>query len=187
MSTIHSNRVISNLYPNLDVITESTITKSVDGFLKLKTGVSFGTQGRMFRHAAVKLSATDLLSITKALKAHEASLLELIGMFEETLAWCVNRYQHAQQHGEPTKAEIFNLVLAEESPLMLHAVHKGRTVELGIYGENLTNVSIPLDTRSHGRYVLFVNRVTEIVDTLRGHLHDIETLDYVKVMEGITK
>lgn len=185
MTTIHTNRTISTLYPNLDVITESTITKSVDDYLKLKTGISFGTGGRMFRHATAKISATEILPLTKALRAHEASLLELIGIFEVALSWANGRYQHAKKFGESSEPVVFNMVLAEESPVMVHGVHRGRNVEIQIYGEGLNNVRIPLDTRFYGRYSLFVSRMQEIINTFRNHLLDIENLDYTKVMEGV--
>lgn len=185
MTTIISNRNISKLYPNLDVITESTISKSVDNVLKLKTGISFGVGGRMFRHADVKLDATNLVAVTHGLKEHEASILELIDIFEQALAWGRARYAHANQHGESNTAVIFNKVLLEENPVMVHGVHKGRNVEIQIYGSGILDVCIPLDTRHTRRFGLFVSRMEEIIETFRSHLKDVDQINYVVAMEGV--
>ncbi|MNM20148.1 hypothetical protein D3C81_304810 [compost metagenome] len=185
MTTIITNRNISKLYPNLDVITESTISKSVDNILKLKAGVSFGVGGRMFRHAEVKLDATNLMSVTKGLKEHEEVILELIDIFEQALAWGRSRYAHANQHGESSEAVIFNKVLLQEHPVMVHGVHKGRNVEIQIYGSGILDVCIPLDTRHTRRFGLFVSRMEEIIETFRGHLRDVDQINYAVAMEGV--
>lgn len=184
MASVFNNRRLSRLYSGLDVVLENSSTSSVDGFLRLKTGVGFGVHGRMVREHCVKLSATDLLSVTKSLKEHENEILEVIDIFEQAAAWAVNRF-HLGERADKVNIALFNKVLMAESPLMVHGVHKGRNISLQIYGEGLNDLEISLDCRSPNKKRIFVSRMQEIIDNFRDHLLELENLNYTKIMEGV--
>ena len=184
MANVFNKRQLSKLYSGLDVVLENSSTVSVDGFLRLKTGVGFGIHGRMVRDTCIKLSRTDLLAVTKPLKEHENEILEIIDIFEQATAWAVNRY-HLGEQGTKLNIGLFNKVLMAESPLMVHGVHKGRSVTLQIYGEGLHDLEISLDCRTPNKKRIFVTRMQEIIDNFRNHLLELEKLNYTKIMEGV--
>lgn len=198
MSSLFNKRKLSNLYTNIDAVKESSAIKTADGYLKLKVGMGFGEHGRMMRHKSIKLSATDLLVLTRGIKEHEASILDVIDMLEDAQKWIAACHANQVKYGFHTattfdenqefiaqRADIFSRVLAEESPLMVHGVAKGRKLKLQFYCEGLKDMEIRYDARNQDQIRMMKGRMDELITAFRNHLVDIDNLNYVEVMEGI--
>lgn len=186
MANVFYNRELSGLYVHAPVVSESSAIMTSDGILRLKVGVHFGGYGATYRNKSINMNTNNFLEVTKALKEHENSILDLIGMLEEAQAWCVARYERGVLEDDQP-SHILNLVLPEESPLMVHCVHRGRAVVFNLYGEGLIDMHLNLDCRSSGKRQLFVNRMNELVDVFRNHLNDIDSIKIPELMKGLVK
>lgn len=185
MSSIFNIRRLSSYYSIIDVITESSAVKTVDGYLKLRAGLNFGAHGRLTRNKTIKLSATDLVTVTKELKVYENSILEIIGIFEQATLWAKRRFAVGELPAN-SPAAFTTFVLEEEFPLMVHAIHKGRSIEIQVYGAGLKSLVIDLDCRGKNKDRLFLQRMNEIIETFRSHLFDIDQVNFLTVMEGVS-
>lgn len=186
MASLFNNRRLSNLYSSSDVVMESSATSTSDGFLKLKVGVGFGIHGRVIRHQSIKLSATDMLGVTKAMKAHEDSILELVDLLEQVNDWALGRFAvYNKSEGLDDKA-YKTLVLFQESPIMFHCVQNGRRINIKIFGEGLYDLELNLDCKNESKRTMFVQRMNELLATFRNHLFDMEQANFKQVMEGVS-
>lgn len=186
MTHILKNHNLSQLYSNIDVTTISSAIRTRDRHMILKVGLNFGENGKMLRYKHVPLSATNLTQMTTPLNEHKASILELIGILEDAKEWAERRCKFTADHGEPRLVSLFSKVLLEESPIMVHGVHKERMITLEFFGEGLRGMSVKLDTRKAERKRVFALRMNEIIDTFKNHLKDVNELNFEKLMEGIT-
>jgi len=186
MASVFNFRRLSNLYSASDVVMESSATTTSDGFLKLRVGAGFGIHGKVIRHKSIKLSAIDLLGVTKELKKHEESILELVDLLEQVNDWVLHRYTaYNRTNGTDCKA-YKTLVLFQESPVMFHCTQDGRRVEVKIFGEGLYDLELNMDCKSESKRSMFVQRMNELLAVFRNHLFDIEQANFKAVMEGVS-
>ena len=185
MSSLFNFRRLSSYYSIIDVVTESSAVKTTDDYLKLRVGINLGHHGRLPRNKTIKLSATNLMAVTKELKVYESSILEIIGIFEQATSWAKRRYAMGELPAE-TPSVFTTFILEEEFPLMVHAVHKGRSIEIQVYGAGIKSLAIELDCRGKNKDRLFLQRMNEIIETFRSHLFDIDQVNFLTVMEGVS-
>lgn len=186
MASLFHHRVLSNLYSSSDVVLESSASKTVDGFLKLRVAVGFGIHGKVTRHQTIKLSAVNMLSVTQELKKHEDNILELIDLLEQSCDWAQSRFEAWQRTDGEDNRSNKTFTLYQESPLMFHCVQERRRACVRIYGEGLNNMELMLDCKEPSKLHMFKARMNEILAHFRNHLFDIEQANFKEIMEGVT-
>lgn len=187
MAALINVRKLSSLYNTIDVVKESAVIKTADNLLHIKVGVNFGVMGKLTRSTSIKLAANDIIGITKAKKLHEETIVEIIGMLEESVRWADNRLRFYEKLGDREMGQpgLFNLVLAEEDPLMINGVHKGQKVTLQFFGHGLFDMEMAFNIRKPETTRMFKARMDEMINHFRQHLLDLDNLKHTEIMEGV--
>jgi hypothetical protein len=178
MASLFRNRKLLETFPNRNVVGESTGIHTKDGDLVFRVSVDFGTQGKLSRYLTVKALGNDLIGVSKAINEYENSILEIVDILEELQRWVldldfVNGSANPVRHrGNP----VFNRVLCEENPLMVHATWVNKTVNCMFFGKGLFDLEIRIPASGEHTNRMFQLKVLSIIEVLREHLRDIEKL-----------
>lgn len=178
MASLFRNRKLLDTFPNRNVVGESTGIHTKDGDLVFRVCVDFGTQGKLARYLTVKSLGNDLIGVTKAIRDYESSILEIIDILEEMHRW-VLELDFVPGQVAPIRhrgALVFNRVLCEENPLMVHAAWVNKSISCMIFGKGLYDMEIRIPSGGEHNYRMFHLKIMSITDILREHLRDIEKL-----------
>jgi hypothetical protein len=185
MASLFRTRELLESFPSRSVTVESAAIVNSKNDLLIRFVIDFGVNGRLARNTTIKIDPTDLLLSTKALKAYEHTLFEIIGMFEDMLHW-VTKSDAANTADllNPSPENIFNRVLCEEKPLMFHAVRLRKHMVFSMFGENLYDADIRVDYNQEAGMRMFTDKIHSLVDSIRDHLNAIEKLPMNKLLQG---
>jgi len=187
MTIISQSRKVSVLHAREMVVLDSTISLTRDNVLRVTSAVGFGTHGMFARSIRVPFSGVELVEVARALNAHEESIYELIDMLEQGLLQAKMAGRYFRTHGHVNDFPLFNKVLAEESPVMVHGLAKGRYFTLTIYAENLKPFTFQMDLRNEERGDTFEARVNEVADSFRTHLQAIRDMNVNALLASVAE
>lgn len=186
MASLFRNRKLLEAFANRNVVGESTGIHTKDGEIIFRVSIDFGTQGKLSRYMSVKALGNDLIGVSKVIGEYENSILEIIDILEEMQRWVLDldfvngSDQPVQHHGHP----IFNRVLCEENPLMVHAAWMNKSVSCMIFGKGLYDLEIRLPLGGEHSFRLFQLKIVSMIDILREHLRDVEKAPVAQLLQG---
>lgn len=178
MASLFRNRKLLESFPNRNVVGESTGIHTRDGDLVFRVSVDFGSQGKLSRYLNIKALGNDLVGVTKAISEYENSLLEIIDILEEMQRWVLD-LDFVPGATAPIRHRgdlVFNRVLCEENPLMVHAAWVNKSITCMIFGKGLYDMEIRIPAGGENNYRMFQLKVMSIIEVLREHLRDVEKL-----------
>jgi len=186
MASLFRTRKLLDTFPNRNVVGESTGTHTKDSEIVFRVSIDFGTQGKLLRYVTIKALANDLIGVSKAISEYENSILEIIDILEEMQRWVVDldfingEVQPARHHTHP----IFNRVLCEENPLMVHAAWINKNITCMFFGKGLYDLEIRLPWGTEHGYRLFQLKIMSMIDVFREHLRDVEKVGVQQLLQG---
>lgn len=178
MASLFRNRTLLDSFPNRNVVGESTGIHTRDGDLVFRVSVDFGIQGKLSRYMTIKALGNELVSVAKALSEYESSILEIIDILEEMQRWTLaidfvpGSISPIRHRGDL----VFNRVLCEENPLMVHAAWINKSITCSLFGKGLYDMEIRIPAGGESNHRIFQLKIMSIINVFREHLRDVEKL-----------
>jgi hypothetical protein len=185
MASLFRNRTLLDSFPNRNVVGESTGIHTNDGNLVFRVGIDFGIQGKLTRYMTVKALGNELVEVSRAISEYESSILEIIDILEEMQRWVLDidfvpgAISPVRHRGDL----VFNRVLCEENPLMVHAAWFNKSITCSLFGKGLYDLEIRIPAGGEHNHRIFQLKIMSMINVFREHLRDVEKLPVQQLLK----
>jgi len=182
MAALFNTRKLSGAYTARSVVNISHGARTNDGFLRFRTTIEFGKEGRFTRAAEVQVAGLHINEIYDSMQPYVSEILEIIGYLEDFQDF-IHLPEKNPQHEDAALGTIFNRVLCTEHPVMFHAVRQAKGTSLKIFTEGAHDLSIDMEAKSSGNSVYFLGRkINDMIEHFRNHLKQIDGVPVDQLM-----
>lgn len=186
MASLFHSRALSGAYPNRNVTNQSIGVRTNNGTITFRVIVDFGINGKLERFTNIQVAGVRVHTVAEELKAYQKSLTTIVESLEELLTWATHP-QRVLEYLDNGPKPTFNKMILEERPLMLHAVRKKGGLSFQMFGEGLNGLEIILDHRVETGERSFVNKINDMIETLKRHVADTRNVKFFDSMDGAVK